>query len=195
MAPGSASRTCRTSSTSSIRWSGLVELHGGTIEAFSEGPGLGSRFVVTLPVHTGAETASRVPDAAPSHPARSMRILIADDHRDSANSMALLMRMGGHEVAVAYDGEEAVKMAEDAPPDVVLLDIGMPRLNGYEVAQRLRTQPRGRELVLIATTGWGQEEDRRRSARSGFDAHLVKPVDHQALLEVLVQLSTLRGIR
>jgi CheY-like chemotaxis protein len=124
-----------------------------------------------------------------------MRILIADDHRDSANSMAMLMRMGGHEVTVAYDGEEAVKMAEDAPPDVVLLDIGMPRLNGYEVAQRLRTQPRGRELVLIATTGWGQEEDRRRSARSGFDAHLVKPVDHQALLEVLVQLSTLRGIR
>ena len=173
----------------------LVELHGGTIEAFSEGPGLGSRFVVTLPVHAGAEAAARVPDAAPPRAARSMRILIADDHRDSANSMAMLMRMGGHEVAVAYDGEEAVRMAEDARPDVVLLDIGMPRLNGYEVAQRLRTQPRGRELVLIATTGWGQEEDRRRSARSGFDAHLVKPVDHQALLEVLVQLSTLRGIR
>jgi CheY-like chemotaxis protein len=104
------------------------------------------------------------------------------------------MRMGGHQVTVAYDGEEAVRMAEESWPDVLLLDIGMPRLNGYEVARRLRAHPRGRGMVLIATTGWGQEEDRRRSARSGFDAHLVKPVDHQALLEVLVQLSTLRGL-
>lgn len=171
----------------------LVEMHGGTIEAFSEGLGHGSNFVVRLPVLS--ESDLRGPVAATDGAAvfRPMRILIADDHRDSANSMAMLMRLGGHEVVVAYDGEEALRSAEEFQPEVVLLDIGMPRLDGYEVARRLRARTRDRHLVLIATTGWGQEENRRRSAENGFDAHLVKPVDHEALLAVLGQLASLHA--
>jgi len=165
----------------------LVEMHGGTIEAFSEGPGRGSTFVVRLPTLPSTSTLAPAPPAAGAA-SRPRRILIADDNRDSADLMAMLLRLGGNEVQIAYDGEEAVSKADGFRPEVVLLDIGMPRLDGYEVAQRLRTRPWGREMVLIAATGWGQEEDRRRSAETGFDAHLVKPVDPDALLQLLGRL-------
>ena len=165
----------------------LVEMHGGTIEARSAGSNRGSEFVVRLPVLD--HVARRVPEpGAATAPRRSRRILVADDNRDSADSMAMLLRLAGNEVEIAYDGEEALRRADAFRPEVMLVDIGMPQLNGYEVAERLRAEPWGRELVLIAATGWGQEEDRRRTAETGFDAHLVKPVDHDALMQLLGRL-------
>ena len=166
----------------------LVEMHGGTIEAVSDGSGCGSTFVVRLPALPREHSTEAAPHARRAVPRRPRRILIADDNQDSAASMAMLLRLDGNEVQIAFDGEDAVRLADGFRPEVLLLDIGMPRLNGYEVAQRLRAQPWGRELVLIAATGWGQDEDRRRSMETGFDAHLVKPVDHQALLQLLAEL-------
>ncbi len=164
----------------------LVEMHGGTIAATSEGAGQGSEFVVRLPLAT-ARPGPAATTAAPP-PLRPMRMLVADDNRDSADSMALLLRLDGNEVHVAYDGEEALRVAARERPEVLLLDLGMPRLNGLEVAERLRREPWGRDLVLIAATGWGLEEDRRRTLEKGFDAHLVKPVDHAALLALVADL-------
>ncbi|HEX6864459.1 MAG TPA: response regulator, partial [Thermoanaerobaculia bacterium] len=115
------------------------------------------------------------------------RILVVDDNRDSAESLSLLLQVTGNEVRTAFDGLEAVEEAERFRPDVVLLDIGMPRLNGYEAARRIRGEPWGKEMLLIAQTGWGQEEDRRLSREAGFDAHLTKPVDHLKLLKLLTR--------
>jgi CheY-like chemotaxis protein len=198
----------------------IVELHGGAIEAESEGLGRGSRFSVRLPLvreradtsapavapapppmstpplpdapEPTAERTPAVPQPAGTAGAGGWRFLIADDNQDSADSMAILLRMSGHDVQVAYDGEEAVRIAELFAPQIALLDIGMPRLNGHEVAQALRGRPGGRDVILIAATGWGQEEDRRRSLETGFDAHLVKPVDHEALLRLVAELVPLR---
>ena len=111
------------------------------------------------------------------------RILIVDDNEDGAESLAMLLQLDGHETHTAHDGVEAVDAAERLRPDVVLLDIGLPRLNGYEVCRRIREQPWGKDMVLVALTGWGQEEDRQRSREAGFDAHMVKPVDHDVLAE------------
>ena len=113
------------------------------------------------------------------------RILIVDDNHDSADSLAMLLQLMGNEVRTAYDGEEAVRAAAGSRPDVVLLDIGMPKLNGYDACRRIREQPWGKEMFLIALTGWGQEEDRRRTEEAGFDHHMVKPVDPSLLLEML----------
>ncbi|HEX5009314.1 MAG TPA: ATP-binding protein, partial [Planctomycetota bacterium] len=170
---------------------GLVELHGGTITAHSDGPGQGSLFTVRLPVAAGAAPPDRTPGRAPARmrpslPAR--RILIADDVHDNADTLAMMLRALGHEVHVTYDGEAAVAAAERLRPEVALLDIGMPRLNGYDACRQIRQQPWGREIVLVAQTGWGQEEDRRKSDEAGFDRHLVKPVDSAALLAVLAEL-------
>ena len=129
------------------------------------------------------------PGAAAPSSAGPWRILVADDNRDSADSVAMLLQLDGHEVRVAYDGEEALSIAESGFPQILLLDIGMPRLSGYEVAERVRALPRGQNVVMIAATGWGQEEDRRRSVESGFDAHLVKPVDPPTLLRVIGELA------
>jgi PAS domain S-box-containing protein len=172
---------------------GLIELHGGSIEARSKGPGTGSEFVVRLPV---AESAPEVaPETAPPalappvRPvARKRRILIADDMRDSADSMAVLLEELGHEVHTVYNGEDAISAAETFCPDVVLLDIGMPQLNGFDVCRRIRELAAGRDLCLVAVTGWGQEDDRRRSREAGFDHHLVKPVDPDALVSLLASL-------
>ena len=162
----------------------LVEMHGGSVQASSDGPGQGSRFVVLLPLvsqnMSKGESLPETPGAL-----RPMRLLIADDNRDSAQSMARLLRSLGHQVRVAYDGEEAFRAAENDRPDALILDIGMPRLDGYELAQRVRAASWGRDVSLIAATGWGQDEDRRRSLESGFDAHLVKPIDPRVLLEIL----------
>ena len=115
-----------------------------------------------------------------------------DDNRDGADSLAMLLRIMGNDIRTAYDGQEAVDVAEEFRPDVVLLDIGLPKLNGYEACRRIREQPWGKDVVLIALTGWGQEEDRRRSHEAGFDHHLVKPVDPHALMKLLAGLQASR---
>jgi PAS domain S-box-containing protein len=165
---------------------GLVELHGGTVAASSEGPGKGSQFTVRLPISQEAPAAS-VKNAAGNggNGNEVRRILIVDDLKDSADSLARLMRLRGQDVATAYDGEEALKVAETMRPEVILLDIGMPKMNGYEVCRQLRRQPWGREILVIAVTGWGQEEDRRRTEEAGFDHHLVKPVEPAALMKLV----------
>ena len=161
---------------------GLVELHDGTVEAHSDGPGKGSEFMVRLPVVDHPRPSLSEPmEQAKSLPTSSRRILVVDDNRDAADSLVLMLQMMGHEGHTAYDGLEAANAAETWRPDVVLLDIGMPKMNGYEVARHLRQQPWGNELALVALTGWGQEEDKRRAHEAGFDHHLTKPVDAAAL--------------
>jgi PAS domain S-box-containing protein len=164
----------------------LVELHGGTVTAHSEGRGTGSAFVVRLPV---VPTAPALPVPAASNdalqPSRTRRVLVVDDDHDSADCLALLLQDAGHTVDVARDGQAALERAEAFAPDVILLDIGLPRLDGYEVCRRLRAQPWGRHIHVVALTGWGQEEDRRRTREAGFDRHLVKPVDPAALMASL----------
>ena len=170
---------------------GLVELHGGTVSAHSEGPGKGSEFTVRLPraVDTPAEDAEPAEPDEQSQSTARYRILIADDNRDGADSLAMLLQVMGHDVETAYAGDQAVEVAEQMRPDAILLDIGMPKLNGYDACRQIRTQPWGRETLLIALTGWGQEEDRRRTRDAGFDAHLVKPVEPDDLLKLLAHLS------
>jgi PAS domain S-box-containing protein len=169
---------------------GLVDLHGGSVEARSNGPGQGSEFVVRLPV--AVEPPVPVP-AQPSEddeqPVTKCRILIVDDNQDSADSLAMLLEIFGNEVGTAYDGEEAVEAAGALRPEVVLLDIGMPKLNGYDACRRIRQQPWGQEMFLIALTGWGQDEDRRRTEEAGFNFHIVKPVDPAALMKLLASRS------
>jgi PAS domain S-box-containing protein len=168
---------------------GLVEMHGGTVEARSEGLGAGSEFVVRLPVAGTAarETATPVGGGEVSRPP-GRRILVADDNRDAADSLAEMLRLFGHEVHTAHDGVSAVEAVGRVRPDVAILDIGMPGLNGYAACRRIREQPWGRAMTLVALTGWGQEEDRRRAAEAGFDHHLTKPVDPAALEGLLAAL-------
>jgi CheY-like chemotaxis protein len=174
---------------------GFVELHGGRVEAHSAGLNAGSEFIVRLPrallcamdlepgvasgaADVGAAIAAR--SAAPPVPptqAPVRRVLIADDNRDGAEIMAMLLRQSGMQVHVAHNGVEAVSLAAEVHPDVAVLDIGMPGMSGYEVAQRIRTEPWGTRMHLIAVTGWGQDGDKRRAAAAGFDHHLTKPVD------------------
>jgi two-component system, sensor histidine kinase len=161
----------------------LVAMHGGTVEARSDGPGLGSEFVVRLPLLTEsalpAETARRIA------PLPQRRILIVDDSRDGGESLAMLLRVLGAEVALAHSGRHALECVNTFRPDVVLLDIGMPGMDGYEVARRIRGNPANRHMQLIALTGWGQDEDRQRSAAAGFNHHLVKPADVDQLRQLL----------
>jgi len=169
----------------------LVEMHGGTVQVQSEGIGRGSEFVVRLPALPAESQApppeptstNRTEDATDPKP--SLRILVVDDNRDSANSMAMLLEYDGHTTHTAYDGLEAVEAVDTFRPDVVLLDIGLPTLNGYEACRRIREQASDQTIRLIALTGWGQDEDRKKTAEAGFDAHLVKPVDYDQLLKLL----------
>ncbi len=167
----------------------LTEMHDGTVQAFSEGPGRGSEFVVRLPL---LPDDAAVPDSGepihavePRTSSASRRILVVDDNRDSAESLATLLRLIGNEVRTAHDGRQALEVAAEYQPDMVLLDIGLPVLNGYEVARRLRADPVYGRAVLVALTGYGSEEDRHRSQSSGFDHHMVKPVDFDALQALL----------
>jgi PAS domain S-box-containing protein len=159
---------------------GLTELHGGTVEARSAGLRRGSEFVVRLPRVRSAARATVRPRAAASHASR-LKIMIADDNEDAAESIGMLLALAGHEVQTAHSGEDALALAQQFRPDAALLDIGMPDLNGYEVARRLRQEAWGKELRLIALTGWGQASDRERALHSGFDHHLTKPVDPAVL--------------
>jgi two-component system CheB/CheR fusion protein len=167
----------------------LVEMHGGSVEAHSAGVGQGSEFVLRLPllVETAAARAAR-PAGGESASATPRRILIVDDNRDSAESLALLLGITGNQTHTAYDGLEAVEAAEKLKPDLVLLDIGLPKLNGYEACRRIREQAWSRGIKLVALTGWGQEEDRSRASDAGFDGYMVKPVDYAALKKLLASL-------
>ncbi len=166
----------------------MVEMHDGTIEAHSGGLAQGSEFVVRLPISTEVPDVARAP-AGPS-PATTVRrrVLVVDDNMDSANSMAMLLELSGHEVHTANDGIAAVEAAAQLQPDLILLDIGLPGINGFEAARRIRQQQRKQRLVLVALTGWGQDEDRRRSREAGFDFHLVKPADISVLETLLGSL-------
>jgi PAS domain S-box-containing protein len=164
---------------------GLVELHGGRIEARSDGPGHGSEFTVRLPKRSPVALQQTTVPPAAATPLVHRRVLIADDNRDSAETLATLMRLEGHEVKVVHDGPQALTTFPEFRPDVVLLDIGMPGLDGYEVALRLRHMPGAAQVKLIAITGWGQESDRERALSAGFDHHLTKPVDWQRVAELV----------
>ena len=166
---------------------GLVTLHGGTVAAASPGVGQGSTFTVRLPVAASVPVPPHEPAGEHAFPGPGVqrRLLIADDLEDSAESLATLFRMMGHEAWTAHDGEVAVQAAASHRPEIILLDLGMPKVDGYEACRRIRGQPWGRRLMIIALTGWGQEEDRRRTRLAGFDAHLVKPVDPTALMRLV----------
>ena len=177
----------------------LVEMHDGTVTASSGGAGQGSEFVIRLPLSVeraasgdaaSDETSEAAPAANPAapRPLVQRRILVADDNEDARESLAALLALSGHEVFRAQDGSVALESAERHRPHVALLDIGMPYANGYEVARRIRGQPWGRDMVLVALTGWGQESDRRQSHEAGFDSHLTKPVDPDVLDELLARV-------
>ncbi|MGH9767906.1 MAG: ATP-binding protein, partial [Blastocatellia bacterium] len=174
----------------------IVELHGGRVEAFSDGPGQGSEFVARLPLlaHAPREAlgASRVgrvgrdvKTTAPPVLSKRRRVLVVDDNVDSAESLAVMLTLEGHEAMVAHDGPSAIELARAFQPQVALLDIGLPRMNGYEVARLLRKLPGGREMTLIALTGYGQVEDKQRSREAGFDHHLTKPVNYDTLMSLI----------
>jgi CheY-like chemotaxis protein len=172
----------------------LVEMHGGQIEVRSEGLGQGAEFVVRLPVVVAApgRRAAGATDE-PAAPKSSLRILIVDDNRDAADSLVMLLRIMGNDTRTAYDGQEGVEVAGEFRPDVILPDIGLPKLDGYEACRRIREQSWGKDVVLIAVTGWGQEEDRRLSHEAGFDYHMVKPVDPQDLMKLLAGLQPVKS--
>jgi signal transduction histidine kinase/CheY-like chemotaxis protein len=167
----------------------LVELHGGTVQVDSEGLGKGSEFVVRLPLASEAQVSEtgqpREDQKSPQTPRRTYRILIVDDNRDAARSLELLLKTGGHQVAVAHTGPTALEAVIAQKPEVVLLDIGLPEIDGYEVARRIRVQRSHPGIVLIAVTGWGQPEDRQRALDAGFDHHLTKPVNYAVVTELL----------
>jgi signal transduction histidine kinase/ActR/RegA family two-component response regulator len=163
----------------------IVELHGGTVSATSPGPRLGSEFVVRLPAAPARVAPSAPAAAAPSVAASRCRILVVDDNVDSAETLAMMLQFGGHDVRVVHDGQSALRAAREQRPNVVLLDLGLPDMDGYEVAEHLRRDPEAAGVVLVAVTGYGQEEHLRRSREVGFNHHLVKPVDPSALDAVL----------
>lgn len=164
----------------------LIGMLGGTVTAHSAGRGRGSEFVVRLPVL--ADSQRPRPDVPTPDPiAAPRRILVVDDNADAASSLAMLLRITGNTTYVAHDGIEAVRQAEEHRPDVVLLDVGLPRLNGYDACRRIREKPWGGGMVIIAMTGWGAEGDRQRSREAGFDHHMVKPVDYEKLMSLLAQ--------
>jgi signal transduction histidine kinase/CheY-like chemotaxis protein len=164
----------------------LVELHGGEATAQSAGLGKGSEITVKLPLATDAlHAAPPAPSALELTQVPARRILVVDDNVDAAQSLAMLLDVCGHETHIAHDGPDAVEAAERLRPDVILLDIGLPRMNGFEACRQIRQRPWSKDVVIIALTGWGQDVDRRRSQESGFDHHVVKPVEHAALVKLL----------
>ena len=164
----------------------VVEMHGGTVQAFSAGVDQGSEFVVRLPILADAPEASFSPSRLePPATAARFRILVADDNPDSADTLTMLLQMEGHETRVAHDGVAAIEIAESFRPDIVLLDLGMPRLDGYGAAREIRKTAWGRGMKLFALSGWGQDDAKQKSNAAGFDAHLVKPLDLAALARLL----------
>jgi PAS domain S-box-containing protein len=168
---------------------GIVALHGGRVEARSEGPGRGATFSVRLPVAALSEPRQAGPAVAAPVPPPGTRILVADDNVDAADSLQRILAFYGYAVKTAYDGAAALAAAEQFVPQIAVLDIGMPKMDGYELARKLRSR-HGRAITLVALTGWGQENDRRRSAQAGFDFHLTKPLDPNLLNDLLAEVST-----
>jgi len=170
----------------------LVQLHGGSVTAASPGPGLGSRFTVRLPLGR-AQPAAEEDGAAVARtlaaPARSLRVLVADDNIDAAQTLSVLIELGGHEVCVAHDGQEAVELADRFQPELVFLDIGMPRMDGYQAARAIRARPDLARVPLVAVTGWGADDDRRRSREAGFDEHLLKPAMPEQVGAILARVA------
>jgi CheY-like chemotaxis protein len=169
---------------------GLVELHGGSISARSAGLGSGSEFTVRLPL-AAPDSAAAPAVVVAEHPTTlaGRRILVVDDNRDSALTLATLLELEGAQVRTAYDGDSAVAVAREAAPEVILLDIGLPGMNGYDACRAIRAQQAPSRPFILALTGWGQQEDRRKSAEAGFDGHIVKPVDHAQLLRAIDELT------
>lgn len=166
----------------------FVEMHRGSIVARSDGPDTGSEFIVRLPIICEPRPTAQELTGSSASQFRGLRIGVVDDNRDAATSLAMLLRIAGNEVRIAYDGREAVKLAESFRPDVLLLDLGLPVLDGYLAAQAIRAQPWGAALIIIATTGWNDESDRAHTKAVGFDEHLVKPIDHRLLKEIITSL-------
>jgi signal transduction histidine kinase/DNA-binding response OmpR family regulator len=169
----------------------LVEMHGGRIEVRSDGPGKGSEFIVRLPIMLGSAPEAKPPVINGDVQSRTspLRILIADDHVISNESLARVLELMGHEIHSAYDGEEAFRAAEQFEPRVALLDIGMPKLNGYDLCRRIREQPWGKTMILVALTGWGGERDRQRGLEAGFNGHLTKPVPPEQLEKLIATMA------
>ena len=166
----------------------LVDMHGGQVSAQSDGPGMGSRFTVRLPALPESVTVEEVatPVSAPAPEARvSRRVLVVDDNTDNAELLRILLEDEGHETYMAHDGVEGLAAAERLRPDVVLMDLGLPRIDGFDACRRIREQPWGKRMLMIAITGWGQDVDRRKSQEAGFDHHLVKPVDARAIVALM----------
>jgi CheY-like chemotaxis protein len=164
----------------------IAEAHGGTLAAHSEGAGKGAEFTLRLPLHGKARRPAQAEAPQAAKPLLARRVLVVDDNIDAAATLEVLLKSLGHEACAAYDGHQALRMAVEFRPDVVLLDIGMPGLDGYEVARRLRALKPAHPMRIVAITGWGQEADRSRSREAGFDVHLVKPVDPTLLTKVIV---------
>jgi CheY-like chemotaxis protein len=165
----------------------LVELHGGTVTAKSDGPGRGSEFVVRLPMLRRHSEAARPPAPAleTAKEPHVRNIIVVDDNVDAAEMLATMLELRGHHVSIAHDGPDALQHARSAVPDVMLLDIEMPKMSGYDVARAVRDDPRLHAVKLIAISGYGQEDDRARSKQAGFDVHMIKPVDVNALYAAL----------
>jgi signal transduction histidine kinase len=166
----------------------LVEMHGGTITAMSEGPGTGSEFTVRLPeFHGGARETVKPTRVLPLVAHQGSRVLVVDDNADTARGVSRLLRLLGHDVQTTYDGPTAIELARSYQPEVVLLDIGLPGMDGYAVVKQLRKEDCCKNALIVAVSGYGQEEDRRRSREAGFDQHLIKPVDYDALMSVFAR--------
>jgi CheY-like chemotaxis protein len=164
----------------------LVEMHEGTVEALSDGPGKGSEFIIRLPIAEESPAEAEVGDDTSIGRTRKHRILVADDNENAATLLAMLLDAMGNEVRTAHDGQMAFQLAEEFRPDIVILDLGMPKVDGYETARQIRQEPWGKEMILAALTGWGQEEVKRRTKEAGFDHHFVKPVEPEEIQMLLI---------
>mgnify|MGYP002625041607 CR=1 FL=1 len=172
----------------------LVQMHGGTIGVQSEGADRGSEFMIRLPTPSENSSSAAQPESldAANEERHSLRVLVVDDNAAAATMLRMVVQAAGHQVRTAGDGEEAVQSAGEFHPDVVLMDIGMPKMNGYDAAQHIRRQPWGKQMVLVALTGWGQDDDRQKTKDAGFDHHLVKPAKSADLEGLLASVSARR---